>query len=183
MIRAPCAGIRWAGSTRVGPKRSLKRRAISRNHRRPVGEHVRGLQDRVVEQAGRDEGPAAILEQLPLRLPLVHAVEIAPGGDGREQPAELGVLADVALTEEDAALRVEPGGEQDRDRVVDPRAELGRLVVEGDRVQVDDAVDRFALGDAILALDVLTDRSDVVAEVLAPGRLDAAEDPIRRVRG
>ena len=36
------------------------------------------------------------------------------GGDRGEQPAELGVLAHVALAEEDAARRVEPGGEQHR---------------------------------------------------------------------
>ena len=67
-----------------------------------------------------------------------------------------------------------PGGEQDRRRVVEPLAELGRVVGDRDRVQVDDAVDRLA---PVLALDVLADRADVVAEVLAPGRLDAAEDP------
>jgi hypothetical protein len=41
-------------------------------------------------------------------------------------------------------------------------------------MQVDDAVDGLA---PILTLDVLADRADVVAQVLAPGRLDAAEDP------
>jgi hypothetical protein len=45
---------------------------------------------------------------------------------------------------------------------------------DGDRVQVDDAVDRLT---AILPRDVLADRPDVVAEVLAPGGLDATEDP------
>ena len=48
-----------------------------------------------------------------------------------EQPGELGVLADVSLAEQDAALRVEAGGEQDRGRVVDPLAELGRVVGDG----------------------------------------------------
>ena len=95
-------------------------------------------------------------------------------GDRGEQPGELGVLAHVGLAKEDAALRVEPGGDQDRGRVVEALAQLRRLVGDRDRVQVDDAVDRLA---AVLALDVLADRADVVAEVLAPGRLDAAEDP------
>ena len=44
---------------------------------------------------------------------------------------------------------------------------------DGDRVQVDDAVDPLA---AVLPLDVLADRPDVVAQVLATRRLDAAED-------
>ena len=67
-----------------------------------------------------------------------------------------------------------PGGEQDRRRVVDARAQLGRVVGDGRRVQVDDAVDRRVA--AVLAGDVLRDRADVVAEVLAAGRLDAGED-------
>ena len=54
----------------------------------------------------------------------------------------------------------------------DSRSAAG-LVRDGQRVQVDDAVDRLA---AVLAGDVLHDRADVVAEVLAAGRLDAGED-------
>ena len=81
---------------------------------------------------------------------------------------------DVALAEEDAALGIEPRGQQDRGGVVDGLAQRGRLVGDRDRVQVDDAVDRLA---AVLAGDVLGDRADVVAEVLATGRLDAGEDP------
>jgi len=41
-------------------------------------------------------------------------------------------------------------------------------------MQVDDAVDRRVA--AILPGDVVRDRADVAAEVLAAGRLDAAED-------
>ena len=63
---------------------------------------------------------------------------------------------------------------QDRRRVEDARAQLGRLVGDGRRVEVDDAVDRRVA--AILAGDVLHDRADVVAEVLAAGGLDAGED-------
>ena len=58
--------------------------------------------------------------------------------------------------------------------VVEALAQLGRVVGDRDRVQVDDAEDRRVA--AVLALDVLADRPDVVAEVLAPGRLDAGED-------
>ena len=95
-------------------------------------------------------------------------------GDRREQPGQLGVLAHVGLAEEDAALRVEPGGEQDRGRVVEPLAQLGGVEGDRERVQVDDAEDRRLA--PVLALDVLADRADVVAEVLAAGRLDAGED-------
>jgi hypothetical protein len=49
----------------------------------------------------------------------------------------------------------------------------------GYRVQVDDAVDRLA---AVLALDVLADRPDVVAQVLLTRGLDAGEDAHARSR-
>ena len=98
----------------------------------------------------------------------------------RQKPAELGVLLDVGLPEEDAALGIEPGGDQDRGRVVEPLAKLGWVLRHGDRVQVDDAVDPLA---ALLPLDVLADRPDVVAEVLAAGGLDAAEDALLGHRG
>ena len=51
---------------------------------------------------------------------------------------------DVGLAEQDAAVGLEPGGDQDRGRVVEALAELGRVLRHGDRVQVDDAVDRLA---------------------------------------
>ena len=120
---------------------------------RSVGEHVRRLEDRVVEEPGRDEA-ALLLDLLALDLPLGHPVEVAPGGHAAEQPAELGVLADVALAEEDAALGIEPGGEQDRGRVVDALAQLGGVVGDGDRVQVDDAVDRLLAAAVELVLAV-----------------------------
>ena len=92
------------------------------------------------------------------------------------------MLADVALAEEHAAIGIEPGGEQRRGRVVDPLAQLRGVVGDGDRMQVDDAVDRVLPGpgvELVLPDHVLANRADVVAEVLAPGRLDAAEDPAR----
>ena len=101
------------------------------------------------------------------------------GGDRGEQPGQLGVLAHVGLAEEDAALGVEPGGEQDRGGVEDALAQVGGVVGDRDRVQVDDAEDRRVA--AVLALDVLADRADEVAEMLAAGRLDAGEDDRSRV--
>jgi hypothetical protein len=139
--------------------------------RRSVGEHVGGHQHRVEEERGRSQ----IALRSRLFLELVHAVEVAVGGDGGEHPGQLGVLGDVGLAEEDALIgRVEAGGKQDRGRVVEPLAQLDRVVGDRERVQVDDAEDRRLA--ALLPLDVLADRPDVVAEVLAPGGLDARED-------
>ena len=138
---------------------------------RAVGEHVGGHQDGIEQQPGRDQ--LALGDRLVAEL--VHAAELAERRHARQQPRQLGVLLDVALAEQDAALGVEARADQDRGRVVDALAQLGRVVVDGDRVQVDDAVDRRVA--ALLAGDVLDDRADVVAEVLAARRLDAGEDP------
>src|SRR5205085_8675521 len=51
--------------------------------------------------------------------------------------------------------------------------QLCRVVLDGDRVQVDDAEERFA---ALLRLDVLAEAAGVVAERLRACGLDAAED-------
>ena len=109
-----------------------------------------------------------------LVLELRHPLEVAVGRDGRQQPAQLGVLAHVGLAEQDAALGIEPGGHQHRRRVEHVAGQRLRVVGDARGVQVDDAVDRRIA--ALLALEVAPDRADVVAEVLAPGRLDAAED-------
>jgi hypothetical protein len=135
----------------------------------PVRKHVRGLQDRVEEEPRRDE----LLLLSRLLLELGHPSQLSVCRHARQQPAQLGVLMDVGLAEQDAAVGVEPGSEHDRGGVVHALAKLGRVVGHRDRVQVDDAVDGIA---AVLPLDVLTDGPDVVAQVLPPGGLDPRED-------
>ena len=188
MILPPTSGIRCSGSTRIGASaEALVEAAGDLAHQldvlalvladrhlvRLVGEHVGRLQHRIEEERRRDQ--LALLRRLLLEL--VHAVEVAVGGDRREQPGELGVLADVGLAKEDAALRVEPRGDQDRGGVVEALAQLGRAR-RGPRSRAGRRCSRSPRRRRpVLALDVLADRADVVAEVLAPGRLDAAEDP------
>ena len=138
-----------------------------------VGQHVRRHQHRIREQT---DGHELALDAR-LLLELMHSPEVAVGGHARQQPAQLGVLEHVALAEEDAALRVQTGRQQDRRGVVHRLAQPRRVVGDGGRVQVDDAVDPLA---ALLPGHVLRDRADVVAEVLAAGGLNAGEDPHSR---
>ncbi len=150
----------------------LQMLALVLSHRhllRAVGEHVRGLQHGVEQQPGRHE--LALPDRLVAKL--VHPLQPPELGDAAQQPRQLGVLGHVALAKQRGALRVDPGRQQYRRRVVAALAQLGRLVGDGGRVQVDYAEDPLA---ALLAGDVLGDRTDVVAEVLAPGRLDSGED-------
>ena len=130
-----------------------------------VEQDVARHQDRIREQARRDE-----LLLVALLLELGHPAELAVARDGREQPGRLGVRGDVALREDRRALRIEARGDQHREQVVGRAAERLRVVLDRDRVQVDDAEERLA---ALLRRRVLTEAADQVAEVLVARRLDA----------
>ena len=92
---------------------------------RAVGEHVGGHQHRVEEERRPRPARAGCAD---LSLNWCMRLRSPCAVTARQQPGQLGVLAHVALAEEDAALGVEAGGEQDRGRVVDALAQLGRVV-------------------------------------------------------
>ena len=118
---------------------------------------------------------------LRLVLELRHAAQLAVARHGREQPRRLGVRGHVRLAEDGRALGVEAGREEHRREVERRAPELGRVVVDRDRVQVDDAEERVA---GLLGLDVLAEAAAVVPERLPAGRLDPGEDPeLRRAFG
>ena len=80
------------------------------------------------------------------------------------------MLRHIPLSEEDAACRIKPGCQKDRRRVVGAFTQLHRIVGNRRRVQIHDAVERFA---PVLTLNVLVNRADQVAEVLSARRLNA----------
>ena len=133
-----------------------------------VEQDVAGHQDRVGEEAGGDE-----LLPLALFLELRHPAELAVARDRAEQPGRLGVRLHVALAEHRRALRVESRREEHRREIERPLVEVLRVVLDGDRVQVDDAEERLAL---LLRRRVLAEAADQVAELLRAGGLDPAED-------
>ena len=92
-----------------------------------------------MKRPGGDE-----LLPLALLLELRHPAELAVARHRREQPRRLGVRGHVALGEHGRALRVEPGREEQRREVERALAQVGRVVVDRDRVQVDDAEERRA---------------------------------------
>ena len=136
-----------------------------------VEEDVARHQHGVREEPGRDELPP-----VGLVLELRHPAELAVARDGREQPRRLGVRGDVALREDRRPLGVEAGRDEHREQVERAVVEVARVVLDGDRVEVDDAEERLAV---LLGLRVLAEAADVVAEVLVARRLDAGEDPHR----
>ena len=85
------------------------------------------------------------------------------------------MLAHVALHEERAALGIEAAGDEVDREPRDALAQLGRLVIDRDRVRVDDAEEKLFL----LLLDLLrprANRAELVADVELSRRLDAGED-------
>ena len=111
-----------------------------------------------------------------LVLELGHPAKLAEARDRAEQPGGLGVGGHVALCEHGRAVRVEPGREEHRGEVERPLAQVAGLVLDRDRVQVDDAEERLA---ELLRRRVLAEPAAEVAEVLRARRLDAREDPHR----
>src|SRR5439155_7922653 len=92
----------------------------------------------------------------------------------RQEPSRLGVGRDVALEEDGRAVGVEAGGEQHRRDVQRAVPQRGRVVLDRDRVQVDDAEEGLAL---LLRLGVLPEAPAVVPDVGVARGLDAAENP------
>ena len=153
--------------------RELEVLALVLAHRHLVGlveQDVGGLEHRIEEQARPNE----LLLTRRLVLELGHPLQVAVGRDRGEQPAELRVLVHVGLAEQDAAVGVETGGHQHRRRCrarsrAAPWGRTRRSSRAGRRCSRSPGRRAPGRRDS-------PDRPDVVAEVLAPGRLDAAED-------
>ena len=137
-----------------------------------VEKDVARHQDRVREEARRDELPP-----VGLVLELGHPAELPVARDGREQPGRLRVRGDMALAERRRPVRVETGREQHRRQVERAHPQVVGVVLDRDRVQVDDAEEAVA---ALLSGGVLPEAADEVAEVLVARGLDAGEDPHAR---
>ncbi len=80
----------------------------------------------------------------------------------------------VALCEYRRTRGVEAGRKEQRREVERAVPQVGRVIVDGDRMQVDDAEERVA---ELLGGGVLAEPARIVAEVLRARRLDAREDP------
>ena len=140
-----------------------------RHVRGVVEQDVGGHQRRIGEKPER--GVLGVLARLVLELD--HPVHPADPGDAVEDPGELGMPGHLALREEDRALRVDAAGDIGGGQLARRPAQLLRLLPDGDRVQVDDAVDRLV---AVLHGAEAAQRAEIVAERQVARRLDAGED-------
>src|ERR1700736_5734662 len=142
---------------------------------RVVEHDVGGHQRRVGQDAGAD--PFASLPRRSI-LELGHALQPADRGEALEDPGQLRVRGDVRL-DEHRLVGFDPAGQVDGGEVEGVFAERGRVLRQRDGVQVDDAKDVVVL---VLVADPVADCAEVVANVEATARLDAAEDSWLRCR-
>jgi len=140
-----------------------------RNDVGAVEQDVAGHQHRVGEECSGDE--VLVLRFL---LELRHPSELAVARHRRQQPSRLGMRGHMALDEHGRALRIEPRREEHRCDVERPFPQRGRIVLDRDRVQVDNAEERLA---SFLRLGVLPEASAEVPDVRVTAGLDTAEDP------
>ena len=121
-----------------------------------IEQDVGGHQRRIVVETGADR--LAVVTRLGLEL--CHAVQPSNRRKAVEDPRELGVLGDLRLQEERAALRIDARGEQRRGKLACQRAQRRGVLRNGDGVEVDDAEDVVV---AILVGNPVADRANVVA--------------------
>ena len=141
-------------------------------HRHLVGvvqQDVGCLQRRVGEEPGGDELCFTLGR---LVLELGHAAELAEADGALHHPGQLAVLGHVALHEDGGHIGVEADGEQHRGQFHRGRAERVGAFGDGERVQIDDAVEGVVL---VLSRHPVAQRTQVVAEVHFAGGLDAGE--------
>ena len=141
-----------------------------RDGRSVVEEDVGRHETRVGEEPDPDR-----LLPLALVLELGHAPELAHGGGALEQPGEPGVLGDVALNEEGAAVRIQPDGEQVERRIERVGPDVHRVDVRGQRMEVDDAVEGVV---ALLEGHPVPEGPEVVPQGEIAGGRDTGEDPV-----
>ena len=133
------------------------------------GEDVRGLQDRIGEQA--DVGGDALGELVLVADRFFHQRHRADAG---EQPGQLGDLGHGLLQVDAGLRRVQAEGQVVDDDLADAGAQGGRVARRGQRVVGrHEHVQFVALR---LQVEELADRAGVVAEVELAGGLDAGED-------
>ncbi len=136
---------------------------------RAVNQNVGRHQCRIGVETNR--GILAILAGFFLELR--HAIEPAEAGDAIEDPGELGVLRDLALVEHDVLPGIDPAGDESCGDLADGLRQLGRILPDRDRMQVDDAIDAVI---AVLQLDEALDGAEIIAEMQVAGRLHAGKD-------
>ena len=79
----------------------------------------------------------------------------------------------LTLVEQDALFRIEPGSDVGSRHLADGAAQFLRILPDGNRVQIDNAIHALV---RFLQLDPLQHGTQIVSQVQAAGRLHAGKD-------
>src|SRR5690606_15461280 len=142
---------------------------------RPVRQDVRRHHHGVRQQRQPHTPTPALLPRRLLPV-LDHPAHLAVRGHALQQVRQPGVLVDVALHEHRAHLWIQPGRQQQRRRLPAQPAHPCRIVVDGQRVQIDDAEQRVR--PVLVLRGPLPHGAQVVPERQVPGRLDPTDAPL-----
>ena len=107
-----------------------------------------------------------------LVLVLGHALQFAHVGVAVQDPAKLGMAADVALAVDDVLLGIQAAGHVGGGNLQAALAQLSGILADGDGVHIHHAVDAVVL---ILQKGKVPQRADIVAQRQGAGGLNAGE--------
>ena len=143
-----------------------------RHERRPVHQDVRGLQQRIAEEAVG--GQVLFLELGLLVLVAGHALEPAQRRDHRQQQVQFGVLGHLRLHEQRGDARVQSRRQPVDEHLVDEFGQLlGVFVARGQRMPVGDEEIALVL---VLQLDPVLECAMVVAKMQLTRRPHAGKN-------
>jgi hypothetical protein len=90
------------------------------------------------------------------------------------------VLGDLALVEHDVLLGIDAAGDEGRGHLARRVGELARVLPDGDRVHVDDAIDAVVV---VLQRHEFDDGAEIIAQVQIAGRLHAGKHALLERHG
>ena len=139
-----------------------------RHDRGLVQQNIGGHQHRILQQAVADG-----FLRLRLGLVLRHALQPADRRHAGQHPGQFGVLGNRRLHHQRGMLGVDADRQQHPGQLLDLGAQLLRILINRDRVQVDDAVDAIVV---VLDLGPVLQRAKIISDVRAAGGLNAGKD-------
>ena len=136
---------------------------------RLIEQNIRRHQDGIGKQSGGD----VVRVLLGFLLELRHAAQFAELGIAAQNPAQFGVLGDVALNKEDILFRGQAAGDVLRQLFQRPPPQLRRFLTDCDGVQIHNTVDALIF---LLQRDPAPESAHIRPQCQFSAGLNAAEN-------
>ncbi len=104
---------------------------------------------------------------------LRHALQPANRSDAGQHPRELGMSGNAGLHDDGGMFWIDPDGDENSGELLDLLSQLGGILVQRDRVQIDDAENAVIV---ILDCHPILECPQVVSDVWISGGLDSGKD-------